>query len=159
MLSTAPATGRLPIAHEHELEDGMNEANLRKVLWADVVGSGTSVVFSIAAAGLIAGWLDVSAWIPLAVGVLLVPWVWFLHRTVRREPLRTSEVAIIVVGNIGWALAAAVLIFGFPDLLSASGRWIVGLFSLAVLDFGLAQWVGLQRLRSDQKSAGVRMSA
>ena len=79
----------------------MNETVLRKVLWADVVGSGTSVVFSIAAAGLIAGWLDVSAWIPFTVGVLLIPWVWFLYRTVRRDPLRPSEVAVIVAGNAG----------------------------------------------------------
>jgi hypothetical protein len=136
----------------------MDEATLRKVLWADVVGSGTSVVFSIAGAGLIADWIGAAAWIPLAVGVLLIPWVWFLYRTVRRNPLRPTEVAIVVAGNVGWAVAAAVLILGFPDALSTGGKWIVGIFSLAVLDFGLAQWVGLRRLHSDLRSAGVRMT-
>lgn len=126
----------------------MNEQILRKVLWADVLGSGASVIFTIVGASLIAGWLDVSAWIPLAVGLVLIPWVWFLVRTVRRDRLRAGEVAVIVAGNIGWAVLAAMLIFGFPNALSPAGRWIVGLFSLAVLDYGVLQLVGLRRIAS-----------
>ena len=124
----------------------MNEQILRKVLWADVFGSGASTIFTIVGAGLIAGWLDVSAWIPLVVGLVLIPWVWFLVRTVRRDRLRKGEVAVIVAGNIGWAVLAAVLIFGFPDALSPGGRWIVGLFSLAVLDYGVLQLLGLRQI-------------
>ncbi len=137
----------------------MSEETLRKVLWADVLGSGASVVFSIAAAGLIADWLDVSAWIPLGVGIALVPWVWFLLRTVRQEPLRPAGVAVIVAGNIGWAMAAVVLILGFPEALSPAGKWIVGIFSLAVLDFGVTQWIGLRTLRKAPRSTQVRMTA
>ena len=51
----------------------MKEQTLRRVLWADVYGSAMSMVFTIVGAGLIAGWLDVSVWIPLAVGVVLIP--------------------------------------------------------------------------------------
>jgi hypothetical protein len=137
----------------------MDEATLRKVLWADVVGSGTSVVFSIAGAGLIADWIGAAAWIPLAVGVLLIPWVWFLYRTVRRNPLRPTEVAIIVAGNVGWAVVSAVLIFGFPAALSTAGKWIVGIFSLAVLALGVTQWFGLRTLLQERRRTEVRMSA
>ena len=124
----------------------MREETLRKVLWADVFGSGVSVLSSIAAAGLIADWLDVPTWIPLAVGIALIPWVWFLLQTVRREPLRRGDLVVIVAGNVGWAVAAAIVILGFPDALSTAGRWIVGIFSLAVLDFGLTEWMGLRSL-------------
>lgn len=124
----------------------MNEQNLRKVLWVDVFGSGVSVVFTLIGAALIAKWLDVSVWIPVAVGVVLIPWVALLTRTVRREQLRAGEVALVVAGNIGWAIAAAILVFGFPDALSTTGKWIVGLFSLGVLDLGVLEWLGLRAL-------------
>ena len=134
----------------------MSEKTLRKVLSADVVGSGVSVVFSIAAAGLIADWLGVSVWIPLAVGIALIPWVWFLYTTARHDPLRPAEVAVIVAGNVGWAVAAAILIFGFPEALTTAGKWIVGIFSLAVLDFGITQWIGLRSLLRTRRGAGFR---
>lgn len=124
----------------------MSEQNLRKVLWVDVFGSGAAVVSTVVAAGLIGGWLEVSAWIPFAVGILLIPWVMILLHTVRREALRAGEVGVIVAGNIGWALAAAVLIVGFPDAMSTTGKWIVGIFSLAVLDLGVAEWLGLRTM-------------
>lgn len=137
----------------------MDEQALRRVLWADVIGSAVSVVFTIAGARAIAGWLDVSPWIPLGVGLVLVPWVWFLVRTVRRDRLRVGEVAVIVGGNIGWALLAVVLILGFPDALSSAGRWIVGLFSLAVLAYGVLELMGLPRLTSRRDLRPPSMAA
>lgn len=133
----------------------MIEQNLRKVLWVDVFGSGVSVVLALIGPGLIAEWLDVSGWIPFAVGVVLIPWVALLARAVRRERLRAGEVAYIVAGNIGWAIAAAILVFGFPDALSTTGKWIVGLFSLGVLDLGVAEWLGLRALRGKVEAAVV----
>ena len=115
--------------------------------WFDVgvlVGAGTFLQAGLI--GLIAHWLDVPTWIPLAVGIALIPWVWFLLQTVRREPLRRGDLVFIVAGNVGWAVAAAIVILGFPDALSTAGRWIVGIFSLAVLDFGLTEWMGLRSL-------------
>ena len=124
----------------------MGEQTLRKILWADAYASGASVLFTIAGAALLGDWLDISAWIPGAVCLVLIPWVGFLVMTVRRPELRPAEVATVVAGNIGWAAAAAVIIVGFPDSLSTGGKWIVGIFSLGVLDFGVAQWLGLRRL-------------
>lgn len=137
----------------------MSSETLRKILWADVFGSGASVLFSIAAAGLVADWLEVWVWIPLAVGITLVPWVWFLYRTVRHDPLQTGTIAVIAAGNVGWAVAAAILILGFPAALSTAGAWIVGVFSLAVLDFGIAQWIGLSSVRRARQGVGSRMPA
>jgi hypothetical protein len=117
------------------------------------------VVFTIVGAGLIAGWLEVSAWIPLIVGVVLIPWVWFLVHTVRRDQLRVGEIAVIVAGNLGWALIAAIMILGFPHLMSSDGRWIVGLFSLAVFGYGVVQWIGLRRLPGRRTARPPSMAA
>lgn len=122
----------------------MNAEMLRKVLCFDVVGSAVSVAVTIVGASLLAGWLDVSIWVPIAVGVILIPWVLFLARAVRRTPVRPTEVWVVIAGNLGWGLAAAVLIIGFPDALSVAGRWIVGVFSLAVVDLGIVEWFGLR---------------
>lgn len=122
----------------------MNNETLRKVLWFDAYASAASVAVTIAGASLLAGWLEVSVWAPLTVGVVLIPWVYLLAQTARRDPLRRAEVWTIVAGNVSWAVGAVVLIAGFPDALSTSGKWIVGIFSLAVLDLGIAEWLGLR---------------
>ncbi len=130
----------------------MSEQMLRRVLWADVIVSSMSVVFTIVAAGLLGDWLEVPAWIPLVVGVALIPWVWFLHRTATSEPLRPGDVDTVVVGNLGWAIAAAILIAGFPNAMSTTGKWLVGIVSLGVLDLGVLQWLGLRRLGATTRS-------
>lgn len=131
----------------------MSEQVLRKVLWADTVGSGLSTVITIVGAGVLADLLGVSAWVPFGVGLVLIPWVLHLLRTVRQEPLRSADVGIIVAGNVGWAVAAAVLILGFPTALTTTGNWLVGVFSLGVLALGVLQWIGLRGLVSTAATA------
>jgi hypothetical protein len=133
----------------------MSDQTLRKVLWADVFGSSATISFTIIGAVLIGGWLEVSAWAVFGVGVALIPWVGLLLRTVRRDQLRSADVAAIVVGNLVWVGATAVLIFGFPDALSTAGKWTVGIFALAVLDLGLAEWMGLRRLSHHEEPSPV----
>ena len=126
----------------------MSEQNLRRVLQVDAAGSGVSTVVTIVGAGVLGEWLGISAWIPFVVGLALVPWVLHLMHTVRRDPLRPPDVTVIVAGNIGWAVAAAALILGFPTAMTTTGNWLVGGFSLAVLGLGVLQWIGLRGLLS-----------
>jgi hypothetical protein len=131
----------------------MSEQVLRKVLWVDTIGSGLSTAITIVGAGVLADLLGVSAWIPFGVGLVLIPWVLHLLRTVRHEPLRPADVGVIVAGNVGWAVAAAVLILGFPTALTTPGNWLVGVFSLGVLALGVMQWIGLRGLVSTAETA------
>ena len=129
----------------------MNEKTLRSVLRIDLIGSALSALVAIAGARLLGGWLGVSPWVLVTLGIVLIPWVYLLYRTERRSRLRTGELAVIVVGNVGWAVAAAILIFGYPDALTTAGKWLVGVFSLAVLDLGVAEWLGIRRLAPEGK--------
>lgn len=133
----------------------MNNEVLRKVLWFDAWASAATLAVAIAGASLLGGWLDVSVGAPVAVGVVLIPWAYFLAHVARRNPLRRAEVGAVVIGNLGWAVAAAVLIVGFPDVLSTSGKWIVGVFSLAVLDLGVVEWIGLRGRRPGTRPTPV----
>ena len=137
----------------------MKEDMLRKTLWADLWGSAVSVVVTVAGAGVIARWLDVSVWAPVTVGVVLIPWVIFLAHTVRQTPLQNGKVLFIVGGNLAWVVVAAVLIIGFPDALSTSGKWIVGVFSAAVLDLAVLEWFGLRAQTSPAPATSVIQSS
>lgn len=132
----------------------MNSKKLRTVLRFDMWASATTVGFTIVGASLLAGWLGVSTWVPFAVGMVLIPWVYTLWLTVSRRPLRSAEVGMVVVGNIGWAVIAAIVLVGYPAALSTSGKWIFGLFSLAVLDLGIAEWFGWRNLRPSRRRVG-----
>lgn len=124
----------------------MNEAILRRVLETDMVGSGLSAALVIAAAQPLSDTLDVPAAALVGLGIVLIPWVGFLFSSVRRPRLRRGDVAVVVAGNLLWALAAAIMIWGFPASLSAAGKWIVGCFSLAVLALGIVELRGLGAL-------------
>ncbi len=119
--------------------------NLRKIMQWDMWASGVSTMLTVVTAPLLGELLEVSAWIPFGVGLALIPWVAFLTYTVKTTPLRRSRVTTVAVGNLAWVLVAAIIVFGFPTALSTVGRWILGVFSLAVLDFGIAQVIGLRQ--------------
>lgn len=123
----------------------MDNELLRKALWTDMWGSVAAMAITIFGAGLVGGWLGVPTGVVLAVGITLIPWVVFLAVTSRRTPLSRPSVGVVIAGNLAWGIAAAIVLIGFPDALSIAGKWIVAIFSLAVVDIGVAEWVGLRR--------------
>ena len=118
---------------------------LERVMKWDVWATGTSTAFTIAAAPMLGGWLGVSGWLVLTVGLALVPWTGFLAYTARQDPPVKWQTAVIAVGNLAWVVVSAIIIFGYRDAVSGSGRWLLGLFSLVVLGFGSLQVIGLRR--------------
>lgn len=132
----------------------MNNSLLNRVLTFDIWASVTTAIAVTAGAGLIAGWLDISAWIPAGLGVVLIPWVWLLTNA-RRDPVQSRDVMAVIVGNVTFGVAAVAVVFGFPDALPTSGRWAVAIFGLLTVDLGLTEWMGLRRLSSLPKSSQV----
>ncbi len=90
----------------------MNQETLRPVLRTDLVGSAISALAVIAAAGPLSDRIGVPTWTLVALGIVLIPWVGLLYLTTRRATLRPAEVTVVVVGNLAWAVAAAVIVSG-----------------------------------------------
>lgn len=124
----------------------MDQEALRKVLRFDVWASGATAIAVIVGAGLLAGWMEVSAWVLFVAGLVFVLWTLFLIRTVRRSQLRPEEVVWVVAGNLGSFVSGAALVLTFPDVMSGFGRLIVGFFALATLGLGGAEWLGWRKL-------------
>ncbi len=119
---------------------------LENVLRIDKWVSAASTVLMVAGASLVAGWLDVSAWITFGVGVALIPWVYNLFDATRRPRLHRRQVEAIAVGNLGWSIATAVFLLLFPDAVSTLGKWLMAGFALVTLELGIAQYLGSRRL-------------
>ncbi len=119
--------------------------NLNRIMVWDVWATGVSTLLTIIGAPVIGDWLGISAWIPFGIGLALVPWTGFLAYTARQRPLVKWQTLVIAVGNLSWAVVAGIIVFGYPDALTPTGRWLLGLFSLVVLDFGVLQAIGLRR--------------
>lgn len=125
----------------------MKDSRLARVLTFDIWASATTAVAAVAGASWISGWLEISAWVPVVFGLILVPWVWLLART-RREPIQSREVMAVVVLNVAFGVGATALALGFPDALPTSGRWAVAIFGIVTADLGLAEWAAFRRLDS-----------
>ncbi len=130
----------------------MKDSLLKRALTFDIWASAVTSVFAVAGAGLIGSWLDVSVWLPVVFGVTLIPWVWLLVTTARRNPMRDRDVKSVVFGNIAFGVIVMAIVFGFPDALSTSGKWIVAIFGLATVDLGLAEWMGMRRMSASLAS-------
>jgi len=125
----------------------VSENTLRRVLWADLIGSAATTVVTIIMAGPLGDFLEIPASVVAGVGVALIPWVGLLYLTVRRQPTRRGDVVSIVTGNVVWVLATATIIWGFPSALSPPGNRLLAIFGVGVLVLGLLEWRGLASLR------------
>ncbi|MGI9601806.1 MAG: hypothetical protein ACR2QE_07970 [Acidimicrobiales bacterium] len=98
-----------------------------------------SGVVAIAASGPLADRLDLPRWLLAAVGVGLLayaPIIWFFAN---RRPVRRTELLAAFWGDVGWCLAAVVLI-SWPGLLSGAAAASLAVVSAPVLVFAVWEW-------------------
>jgi len=116
---------------------------LRYVLSANVVFSVVSAIVLVAASAPLAEFLGTPVWVPVVVGVALLPWAGFVLVNARREPPSRRDTWITIAGDLAWVIGAAVVIV-LPDTLSSGGKWALGFVSLVVLDLAVFQWLALR---------------
>jgi hypothetical protein len=113
---------------------------LRMALWADAAVSGAAGTLQLAGGDTLAATLGLPASLSLSSGVFLLGYAAMLVAMARASRLHAALVALVVFGNLGWALgcvglpAAGVL---SPAPLGLS--WLL-LQALAVVSF--AAWEG-----------------
>lgn len=125
----------------------MNERLLRRTLTANAGFSLLSAVVMIVAAGPLARLLGpaVPTWLVAAIGLAIVPFAVGVWWAARRTVLRRAEVMVIFAMDLAWVAVSAVLLLALPELLSVTGRWLVGLVALVVADFAVLEYLGMRR--------------
>ncbi len=111
---------------------------LRRALVADAVASGAVALAQLAGGDALAGALALPRGLLLETGAFLAAYTALLVVMARRPRLPAALVQLVVVGNVGWALAAvAILAEGLvaPGVMGAA--WLL---AQAAATAGLAAW-------------------
>lgn len=118
---------------------------LRRALILDALASGATGLLMIAGAGLVEGLLGLPAALLRGAGLVLVPYVAFVVYTGTRETISRSAVWMIIVANVAWAAASALLLASGWVSPTALGYAFVIAQAVVVALLGELQYMGLRR--------------
>jgi hypothetical protein len=118
---------------------------LRRALILDAAASGATALIVIAAAGPLAGLLGLPQGLLRGAGLVLLPYVAFVIYWAMREDVSRPAVWAIVVANVLWAAASALLLVSGWVAPTALGYAFVIGQAAAVALLGELQYVGLRR--------------
>jgi hypothetical protein len=112
---------------------------LRMALWTDAAVSGAAGVLQLAGGDALAAAFGLPASLSLASGVFLLGYAAMLVAMARASRLHVALLALVVFGNLGWAVGCIGLLAGSLDPTPLGAAWL-GLQTLAVVVF--AAWEG-----------------
>ena len=118
---------------------------LRRALILDALASGATGLLMIAGAGLVEGLLGLPAALLRGAGLVLVPYVAFVIYTGTRETISRPAVWTIIVANVAWAAASALLLVSGWVAPTALGYAFVIAQAVVVALLGELQYMGLRR--------------
>ena len=118
---------------------------LRRALMLDALASGATGLLMIAGAGLVEGLLGLPAALLRGAGLVLVPYVAFVVYTGTRDAISRSAVWLIIVANVAWAAASALLLVSGWVTPTALGYAFVIAQAVVVALLGELQYMGLRR--------------
>jgi hypothetical protein len=118
---------------------------LRRALMLDAAASGATALIAIAAAGPLAGLLGLPQGLLRGAGLVLLPYVAFVVYAAVRDDIPRPAVCAIIVANVLWAAASALLLVSSWVAPTALGYAFVIGQATAVLLLGELQYVGLRR--------------
>ncbi len=118
---------------------------LRKVLLADAATGIISAVGQTMLTGEFVRLTGMPSGLLFMSGLALYPIAAFMAWTALRTPLMPAAVWIIILGNVGWALASLALLL-VPTLVpTPAAAVLVAAQAAAVAMFAIFEWVGLKR--------------
>ena len=118
---------------------------LRRALILDAFASGATGLLMIAGAGLVEGLLGLPAALLRGAGLVLVPYVAFVVYAGTRDTISRSAVWMIIVANVAWAAASALLLVSGWVAPTALGYAFVIAQAVVVALLGELQYMGLRR--------------
>lgn len=126
-----------------------SDKTIRTALKANAAFCASGGLVALGGAWVLSDPLGVPAPVLAAVGAVLIPYAALLLVWSRRRPFRRLEGWMAVAGDLAWVIGSALILGLGPGSLTTAGVWVVGLVGLVVLDFALAQIIGLRRLGSE----------
>jgi len=114
---------------------------LKRVLLADAGVSGAVALLQLAATQQLAALTGLPAGLLVGTGIFLVGYVTLLVVLAKRESVWTSMIWLVIVGNLGWAVAALVVAATVPGALL--GEAFAAVHALAVTAFAYLEYRGL----------------
>ncbi len=125
------------------------DALLRRTLAVNAAFSGLSGATMIVLFGPLDRFMGLGlSWLLIVIGVGLLGFAALIGLNLRRPQLNRAEAWLTVASDVAWVAGSAIVVFGFPDLLSTGGKWLVAIEAVAVADFALFQVLGLRRAKS-----------
>ena len=118
---------------------------LRRALILDALASGATGLLMIAGADLVEGLLGLPAALLRGAGLVLVPYVAFVVYAGTRETISRPAVWIIIIANVAWAAASALLLVSGWVAPTALGYAFVIAQAVVVALLGELQYMGLRR--------------
>jgi hypothetical protein len=81
----------------------------------------------------------------VVLALVILAFALFVFLTLRSVPMNRGQATLILIGDIVWVVASAVILLGDLFSLTAGGRLAVLIVGLIVADFALFEWLGLRR--------------
>lgn len=117
---------------------------LRAGLFLDAAGSGGMALLQLALAAWLAQHTQLPHMLLLGTGAFMLGYAALTAWMGRAPRLPLALVRLVIVGNVGWALAAVALLLGGVLVPSALGLAFVGVHAVSVLAFAALQGLGLR---------------
>lgn len=122
-----------------------SDSLVRASLFANAVFSMVSGVIAIAFASRLGEFMGLSPVVLTVVGVGVAGFGLANLWSARRETVDLRLARLTVILDIGWVVTGAILIVGFPELMSPGGRWLLAAVSAVVGVFAVLQGLGVRR--------------
>lgn len=131
---------------------------LKFALWADAAATGALAVLQLALPDWLSNFTQLARVLIVETGVFMAAYAALLLVLANCARLWSLPVALIAIGNVGWAAGAVAL--ATSDLVSpnAFGMGLLALHALGVIPLAALQWKGLaaSTVASGAASAGLR---
>ena len=118
---------------------------LRRALVADAVVTGAVALLQTFGAGLLTPMLNLPQPLLLETGLFLIAYTALVGWLGTRQSMPAALVAIVIAGNVGWALGSIALMFSGAVTPNLLGYAFIALHAITTGVFAELQYIGLRK--------------
>ena len=120
---------------------------LKAALLANGVFSIITGLVAVLFADAIGDFMEVEPLVLRFIGVGVVVFGATVYWFSRHDPFERGFGVFTTIADLTWVAGSAILLIGYPDLVTSGGNVLIGVIALFVLVFAVLQVIGLRRAR------------